>query len=111
MTRSFAAAIIALAGLAACQTAPTRTSAMNGNWASADGIFVANFSEGRFTSQDPKTGKVLAEGAYTTEGDRVQMNWQSTATKQQRSATCSFTGANSVTCDQPGAGPFTLTRA
>ena len=113
MKRTHAAAFMTLFGLAACQSmggGDTKMS-MAGNWASADGIFVASFNSGHFTSRDTKTSKVLAEGRYTEASGGVQMDWVSSTTAQQHTATCSFTGGDQVTCSQVGAGPFVLTRA
>lgn len=106
--------------LAACQTGPTqigmRTTAraatpMDGSWASTDGVFVASFQGGNFTSRFTRTNEVLAQGSYNVSGDQVTMRWLSVATQQERSATCTMSGADSVHCDQAGGGGFELTRA
>lgn len=120
------ALVIAGTGLAACQgdgggqrfsmlsggRAPSPAATpMEGRWASTDGIFVASFNNGNFTSIDAKTDAVLAEGSYTVSGQQVQMNWLSTGTGERRSATCSFSGGRSqVSCVQPSGGSFTLRR-
>jgi hypothetical protein len=103
-----------LAGLllAACQAfqpAP-RGTAMDGQWASTDGIFVASFDGGQFTSRFTKTNEVLAQGTYSVAGDQVSMQWLSVATQQQRSASCSFAGEGLVRCNQAGGGSFDLRR-
>jgi hypothetical protein len=115
--------------LAACQTQPGRmiagrmggvpapatiepaSSPMDGNWAATDGVFVASFQGGNFISRFTKTNEVLAQGSYRVEGSRVAMDWLSVATQQQRSASCTMTGANSVHCEQAGGGGFDLRRA
>jgi hypothetical protein len=84
---------------------------MDGVWASTDGVFVANFGAGRFTSRFTATNEILAQGAYTVAGDAISMQWISAATKQQRAATCSFAGSDTVTCNQEGGGHFTLKRS
>jgi hypothetical protein len=126
----FAAAAVLLA--AACQTEPPQMAAapaappaaivvpnappasaptaMDGSWAATDGVFVANFQGGSFTSRFTKTNEILAQGSYQVSGDRVTMNWLSVATQEQRSATCRMTGANSVRCEQGGGGGFDLRR-
>ena len=111
--------------VAACQTQPGQMIAgrmgapavvqpaatpMDGNWAATDGIFVASFQGGSFTSRFTKTNEILAQGAYQVDGSRVTMEWLSVATQQQRSATCTMTGANSVRCEQAGGGGFDLRR-
>lgn len=101
--------------LGACQSvqrqAPQATgTTMDGSWASTDGVFVANFQGGNFTSRFVKTNEVLAQGTYSLTGAQVAMQWLSVATREQRSASCSFTGANQVHCDQAGGGGFDLQR-
>jgi hypothetical protein len=98
--------------LAACQILQpaARTTRMDGRWASSDGIFVATFKGGSFTSLDARTSAVLAQGTYSVAGDQVSMQWLSLTSKQQRSATCSFAGAATIRCDQAGGGNFELRR-
>lgn len=101
--------------VAGCQThqqvaqAPT-ASPMDGQWASADGVFVASFRSGQFTSRFTKTNEVLADGRYSIEGSQVTMQWHSVATKQQRSASCTITSPNTVHCNQGGGTGFDLQR-
>jgi hypothetical protein len=98
--------------LAACQsfdTQPQRTQ-MDGRWASTDGVFIAEFERGTFTSRFVQTGEVLAQGTYTVNGPNVSMRWLSVQAQAQRSATCTFTGASMVHCQQDGGGTFDLQR-
>ena len=88
----------------------SQSAGMEGSWASSDGIFVAGFSGGQFTSRARQNNAVLAQGTYSVRGDVVQMDWVSVSTQQQRSATCSFIGPRRVLCQQPGATSFELTR-
>ena len=100
--------------LAACQTnqpAPRVMSAMDGNWASTDGVFVATFQGGRFTSRFTQTNEVLAQGTYSVTGGNVSMQWVSVQAQQQRAANCAFTGTDSVACTQTGGGSFQLNRS
>jgi hypothetical protein len=83
---------------------------MDGQWSSADGIFVATFRGGQFTSTDARTGAVLAQGTYTMSGGAANLNWISTQRKQQFSAVCTFRDPNAVHCEQPGATGFDLRR-
>lgn len=109
-----AIAVLAVSTLAACQTAggPTaRSTPMDGKWASTDGVFVANFRRGSFTSRFTQTNEILAQGTYSVAGTRVSMNWLSVATQQQRSASCTILGRNTVRCDQGGGGTFELKRS
>lgn len=117
MTRFlFAASALALVALPACQSmtagpSSSASSPMAGMWRSGDGVFVANFDRSSFTSQDARTGQILAQGTYAATGDRIQMNWQSVRTGAQLSASCSFLTSTRVRCDQPGATSFELNRA
>ena len=107
-----------LTALAACQSyqsaTPERTAApstpMDGKWASADGVFVATFQGGSFTSVDARTNAILAQGSYSAAGTVVTMNWRSAATDQQHSATCTLSDPNNVRCNQANATGFDLKR-
>jgi hypothetical protein len=90
---------------------PVATTPMDGVWASSDGVFVANFERGHFTSRFTATNEILAQGAYTVAAGGISMQWISAATKQQRAASCSFAGSDIVTCNQEGGGHFELRRS
>jgi hypothetical protein len=120
MIRASVPVVLALSGLllAGCQTGPSsggmqRAAAtpMDGSWASTDGVFVANFQEGNFTSRFTRTNEVLAQGTYTVSGSQISMQWLSVATQQQRSASCTMSGSDTVRCEQAGGGGFELQRA
>lgn len=100
--------------LAACQTyyqpTPVSRSPMDGTWASTDGVFVASFQDGRFTSRFTRTNEILAQGTYTVAGTAVSMQWISVQAQQQRSANCAITSATTVACTQAGGGAFNLQR-
>jgi hypothetical protein len=104
--------------LGACQTgfyqspAPMPApSPMDGVWSSTDGVFVANFQSGNFTSRFTSTNEILAQGTYAVAGGSVTMQWMSVATQQRRSAVCAFNADGNVTCNQDGGGRFELTRS
>ena len=84
--------------------------AMDGSWVSSDGVFVATFQDGSFTSVDAKTNAVLARGRYSVQGSTVALNWTSARRGQQFSATCTFTTGNDLHCSQPGSTEFDLRR-
>ena len=98
-----------LAGCQSMQQAP-RGTAMEGTWASADGLFVATFQDGSFTSVDAKTNAVLARGRYSVQGSTVALNWTSSRRQQQFSATCTFTTRTDLHCSQLGSTEFDLRR-
>lgn len=103
-------ALFAAVGLAGCQSIGAKDP-LAGRWASTDGVFVASFQDGRFTSRFTKTNEVLAEGSYRTAGGSVKLDWLSVATQQKRSAECTFAAPSRLRCDQAGATSFELTRA
>jgi uncharacterized lipoprotein YajG len=112
MTGGLALALL----LAACQTAEEQqavrpTTAMDGTWASTDGVFVANFQNGQFVSRFTKTNEILAQGRYTVAGNNVTMQWISVQAQAERSANCLMTGANTVACTQAGGGAFNLQKS
>ncbi len=80
------------------------------DWTSNDGVFVATFASGNFTSRFTQTNEVLAQGTYTVAGDTVSLEWISVATQQQRSAICTMATPDTVTCNQSGGGSFDLKR-
>jgi hypothetical protein len=84
---------------------------LDGAWSSTDGVFVANFENGNFTSRFIKTSEILAQGTYTVSGANVRLDWISVATQQRRSASCFFTAADTVSCNQDGGGSFDLKRS
>lgn len=112
MIRPLAAPALFAASLAAaaCQTMVGGND-LAGRWASTNGVFVASFADGRFTSRFTKTNEVLAEGTYRTAGGGVTLDWLSVATQQRRSAACRFAAPDRLRCDQPGATSFELRRA
>jgi hypothetical protein len=107
------AALVAAAVLGACQSRdvrPLRTP-MDGRWASTDGVFIADFQGGRFTSRFTQTNEILAQGTYAVAGNTVSLRWISVQAQAQRAATCTFTSASSVQCQQEGGGTFELQRS
>ena len=88
-----------------------RGPAWTGAWSSNDGVFVATFDAGVFTSRFTQTNEILAQGTYPVSGNTVRLDWVSVATQQRRSATCTITAATSVTCTQAGGGSFDLNRS
>jgi hypothetical protein len=113
------ALVLAAVFLGGCQTGyyqtstpmPVATTPMDGVWASTDGVFVASFGRGSFTSRFTATNEILAQGTYSVAGPSVSMQWISVATQQQKAANCSFVAADTVTCNQGDGGRFELKRS
>lgn len=112
MRQAGGAALVAATLLAACQTGTVqpRATAMDGEWASADGIFIATFERGSFTSRFIQTNEILAQGTYAVSGSLVSLRWLSVQAQEQRAATCTFATATTVRCQQEGGGAFDLLR-
>lgn len=109
------ALVLSVALVGACQTNPMpqlfqRGSAIEGQWASGDGVSVTAFRGGQFTTRFTKNNEVLAQGTYIVTGNDVAMQWLSLARQQQLSANCSLTGASTMRCSQPGGSGFDLAR-
>lgn len=102
------AALLGLLAIAGCQT--SFQDPLSGRWAADDGVFVATFSGGAFTSRLTTTEEVVAEGSYRPTASGVDLSWLSIATNQQRSAVCTFIAANRLSCQPAGAQPFTMTK-
>ena len=116
MIRRFAVLALSAALLAGCQTSPmpqmfSRGPAIEGQWASGDGLSVTTFGGGRLTTRFVQTNEVVGQGNYTMAGDTIAMQWISIRSQQQRSANCTLTGSDTMQCTQPGGSGFELRRA
>ncbi len=100
-------AALAAIAVAGCQTAG---GGVDGRWASDDGVFVATFSDGSFTSRLTSTNEVVAKGSYMSSADGLQLTWLSIVTNEQRSAVCRFVSGNQLACQPRGAQPFSMSR-
>ncbi len=100
--------------LAACQTVslPGGGGPFDGRWASTDGVFVASFADGAFTSRaTARPDVVLAQGSLTVMGPgTVQLNWFSQSQNANLSATCVSAGRGALDCTPSRGTPFRLTR-
>lgn len=103
------------AGLAACQSAPQPNPlarGFDGTWASDDGVFVATFDAGRFTSRLNSTGEIVADGRYVDlgVGAGAQLTWYSVVSQEQRTAVCTYLTPTRVRCDPNAGNVFTMTK-
>ncbi len=82
---------------------------MDGTWSSNDGVFVATFEDGTFTSRFTRTNEILAQGTYTLTG-----NVREPAMDIGRDAAAALRHLRHhrrparVTCNQSGGGSFDL---
>ena len=101
---------IALA-TAGCVSNSSSRSSVDGSWASDDGVFVATFDNGSFTSRLTGTGEtVVADGRYARVSGGVNLSWTSIAANEQRAASCSFASPTNLACTPSVGQPFTMTR-
>ena len=85
--------------------------AIDGSWASDDGVFVARFSDGQFASTLTATGELATgDGRYKRAGSVVELSWISRATSERRLATCSFLTPSQLACTPSVGSAFTLSR-
>ena len=115
MIRRPAVLAVCAALLAGCQTSPmpqmfARGPAIDGRWASGDGLSVTTFGGGQLTTRFVETNEVVAQGSYTMAGDSIAMQWVSLRRQEQRSANCTLSGGDAMHCSQPGGGGFDLRR-
>lgn len=97
-------------GLSACQFGATGEP-VEGSWASDDGVFVARFEEGAFTSRLTSTGEtVVADGRYARGADGLRLSWTSIALNEARSADCRFVAVHTLSCTPSVGQTFTMTR-
>jgi len=104
------AACLVLLALTACQSARFGNP-VEGSWASADGVFVATFRDGAFSSRLTETGEtVVADGRYTRRAEGLLLEWTSIAANERRSARCRFVASNRLACTPSAGRPFTMSR-
>ena len=101
-------------GLSACQTVslPSVRGPFEGRWASADGVFVATFADGQFTSRSvQRPDVVLAQGSLTATGPgSLRLDWFSQSQNASLSATCVAAARGTLDCSPSRGTPFRLTR-
>ncbi len=107
-------AIVIICGLAAmlagCVTGSS-SSPIDGNWGSDDGVFIATFQNGAFTSRLTGTGEtVVADGRYARTPDGIRLSWTSIAANEARAANCTLTSSRQLSCAPSVGQPFTMTR-
>lgn len=82
---------------------------LQGSWASADGIFTANFNNGSFIATANDTGSVISEGSYIAVAfNQVNLKWNGKVTGSQNSATCARPDVTSLNCTDAAGRSFTL---
>ena len=105
---------VCLLMMAACQSKKDAAGPplLNGNWASSDGVYTAEFRNGSFRAIANDTGGVISEGNYIAQSDTlVQINWFGVVSGKNNTAQCNKPSVHQLDCvDQTGV-KFTLRRA
>ncbi|MCQ0990064.1 hypothetical protein [Jiella marina] len=115
---AIALAVIATAGLAACQTggrsASVQPQGIEGRWSSVGGpvAYTATFNNGRFASVEQGTGGVLASGTYSSLGPgQINILYTSRTTGAQQSANCNQVAPSRLACANSTGTRFEFVRA
>ena len=98
--------------LSACQTTEVAgPPLLNGNWASSDGVYVAEFQNGNFRAIANDTGEEISRGEYVVLAEnRVQLNWIGLVTNNANSAECNKPDPNRLDCIDRNGNRFSLAR-
>lgn len=101
-----------LFGLAACQTAEIAgPPVMNGNWASTDGVYTAQFQNGNFQATANDTGGVISRGEYVAlAADRIKLKWVGLVSGTSNEADCTKPEPNRLDCLDINGNRFSLVR-
>lgn len=84
---------------------------MNGKWASSDGIYTAEFLNGRFSATANDTGGLISEGEYVALAeDRIQIKWNGLVSGRSNQADCLKPTDNQLDCTDLNGNKFSLRR-
>jgi hypothetical protein len=106
--------VIACSLIAACQQNKEVAGppVMNGNWASTDGVYTANFLNGSFSATANDTGGVISQGEYVASAsDRVKIKWTGLVSGTKNEADCVKPEANRLDCTDINGNRFSLVRS
>jgi len=84
---------------------------VNGNWASSDGVFTAEFSNGIFRATANDTGSVISQGEYVVLAeDRIQLKWDGLVSGKSNQANCTKPSTEQLDCVDLEGKTFSLRR-
>ena len=90
--------------------AASSLSQYEGSWLHSEGIFRAEFKEGRFVSVSPQTGDRLAAGSYVASGsNKVSLDF-ATSSGSRSTANCTLVGVT-LNCVQGDGRTFRMSRS
>ena len=108
------ALLLAAVLLAGCQTNKEVAGPplLNGNWASSDGVYTAEFRNGSFRAVANDTGGVISEGSYVALSDsNVKLSWSGIVSGRSNSAECLKPNPDQLDCVDQNGNKFSLKRA
>lgn len=100
--------------LSACQNAKDIAGppVLNGNWASSDGVYVAELLNGQFKAVANDTGNVISEGSYIALAEnRIQLSWVGRISGKSNQAECLKPEENQLDCVDVNGNKFSLRRS
>lgn len=84
---------------------------LNGNWASTDGVYVAELRNGDFRAVANDTGNVISQGNYIALSETsVRIEWVSQLSGSANNANCVKPSDNQLDCTDQGGKKFSLRR-
>jgi len=84
---------------------------LNGDWASSDGVYVAQLRNGNFQAVANDTGNVISEGTYVALAEnRVQIRWVGRVSGNSNQAECLKPEDNQLDCVDANGNKFSLRR-
>ncbi len=107
-------AVGAMSFLAACQNAKDIAGppVLNGNWASSDGVYVAQLLNGQFKAVANDTGNVISEGSYIALAENeIQLSWVGRISGKSNQAECLKSDPNQLDCVDVNGNKFSLRRS
>ncbi len=107
-------AVGAMSFLAACQVDKELAGppVLNGNWASSDGVYVAQLENGQFKAVANDTGNIISEGSYIALAEnKIQLSWVGRISGQSNQAECLKPEPNQLDCVDVNGNKFSLRRS
>ncbi len=84
---------------------------LNGDWASTDGVYVAELRNGNFRAIANDTGSVISQGNYIAISETsVRLEWVSSISGNANKANCVKPSADQLDCTDQGGKTFSLQR-
>ena len=85
---------------------------LNGNWASSDGVYVAQLFNGQFKAVANDTGNVISEGSYIALAEnKIQLSWVGKISGKSNQAECLKPEDNQLDCVDVNGNKFSLRRS